>query len=157
MKKIIQTYANIIQEDLSRTYYKNTFIDFSYLTENNHFLKRVKDKSRNIYGEDQIVKIIHDGIDAFINDNKFKVFRENPGQRNAKLFSIVSKSHDKIKIKAMIWKNSNKEKADAIINDKSIVDYVCRLKTILTNDMTDYPNDISIIVESSNEILIFVD
>lgn len=127
MKKIIQAYENIIQEDLSRTYYKNTFIDFSYLTENNHFLKRVKDKSRNIYSEEQIVKIIHDGIDTFIKDNKFKVFRENPGQRNAKLFSIVSKSHDKIKIKAMIWKNSNKEKADAIINDKPIVDYVVRV------------------------------
>lgn len=52
MKKIIQIYLNIINEDLKRSYYKNSFIDFSYLTENNHFLKRADDKLRNPYTED---------------------------------------------------------------------------------------------------------
>lgn len=58
----------------------------------------------------------------------------------------------------MIWKNSKKEKADAIINDKPIVDFMCRLKTILTNDMYDYKDDIQIVVENNenNEILIYV-
>ena len=157
MKKITQTYLKIINEDLTRLYYKNSFIDFSFLTEDDHFLKRVNDRSRNPYSEDQILKIIHDGIDSFIEDNRYKIYRDNPGQKNAKLFSIISKSHDKIKIKVMLWKNSKKEKADAILYDKPIVDYMCRLKTILTNDMYDYKNDVPIIVENNeDEILIYV-
>ena len=158
MKKIIETYLNIINEDLERSYYKNSFIDFSYLTEKDHFLKRSKNKSRNEYTDDELLKIIQNGIDKFINDNTYKKYRDNPGQANAKCFTIISKSHDKIKLKAQMWKNGKKEKAYAIMNDKPLVDYVCRLRTILTKDMSDYEDDISIIVENNEkEILIFVD
>lgn len=157
MKEFIKTYLTIINEDLERSYYKNSFIDFSYLTEKDHFLKRSKDKTRNEYTDDELLKIIKDGIDKFIGDNAYKKYRDNPGQANAKFFTIISKSHDKIKIKAQIWKNGKKEKAYAIMNDKPIVDYVCRLKTILTNDMNDYKNDVPIIVENNeDEILIYV-
>lgn len=159
MKKFIETYLNnIINEDLERFYYKNAFIDFSYLTENDHFLKRSKDKSRNNYTDDELLKIIQNGIDKFINDNAYKKYRENLGQANAKYFTIISKSHDKIKIKAQMWKNGKKEKAYAIMNDKPLVDYVCRLRTILSKDMYDYEGDIPIIVENNDEeIFIYVE
>lgn len=158
MKNFIDTYLKIINEDISSMYYKNAFIDFSYLTEVNHFNKRASNKNRNVYSDDELIKIIQDGIDKFINDDVFKQYRENPGQENAKFFSIISKSHDKVKIKAQMWKNGKKERIKAIMNDKPIVDYMCRLKTILTKDMFDYKDDISIIVENNkNEIFIYVD
>ena len=158
MKEFIKTYLNIINEDLERLFYKNSFIDFSYLTEKDHFLKRSKDKSRNEYTDDELLKIIQDGIDKFINDNEYKIYRDKPGQANAKFFTIISKSHDKIKIKAQMWKNGKKEKAYAIMNDKPIVDYVCRLRTILSKDMKDYKDDVPIIVENNEEeIFIYVE
>lgn len=104
MKNFINSYLKIINEDLSRTYYKNVFIDFSYLTEKDHFNIRSNDKKRNEYTNDELMKIIQNGIDKFINDNEFKKYRDNPGQINAKFFTIISKSHNKIKIKAQIWK-----------------------------------------------------
>ena len=88
--------------------------------------------------DDELLKIIQDGIDKFINNNEYKIYRDKPGQVNAKFFTIISKSHDKIKIKAQMWKNGKKEKAYAIMNDKPIVDYVCRLRTILSKEMKDY-------------------
>jgi len=157
MKNFINNYLKIINEDLTRTYYKNAFIDFSYLTELDHFNKRASNKVRNNYSDEELLKIIQDAIDKFVNDNAYKQYRDNPGQVNAKFFTIISKSHDKIKIKAKIWKNSKKELAKAIMYDKSVVNYVCRLKTILTKDMHDYTSDIPLIVEDSGELLILVD
>lgn len=157
MKNLIDNYLKIINEDLTRTYYKDAFIDFSYLTELEHFNKRASNKVRNNYSDEELLKIIQDAIDKFINDNIYKQYRDNSGQANAKFFTIISKSHDKIKIKAQLWKNGKKELAKAIMNDKPIVNYVCRLKTILTKDMHDYPGDIPLIVENSEEILILVD
>ena len=158
MNKFNKIYFKIINEELTRTYYKNAFIDFSYLTQVNHFNKRIANKNRNIYTDDEILTIIKAGIDKFINNNEYKKYRDNPGQINAKYFTIISKSHDKIKVKAQLWKNSKKEKADAIANDKPIVDYVCRLKTLLTKDMFDYKGDIPLIVENNeDEIPIYVD
>lgn len=158
MNKFINTYLKIIYEDISPIYYKNTFIDFSYLTQVNHFNKRIADKNRNIYTDDEILTIIKAGIDKFINNNEYKKYRDNPGQINAKCFTIISKSHDKIKIKAKLWKNGKKEKIKAIINDKPLVDYVCRLQTLLTKDMFDYKDDIPLIVENNeDEIPIYVD
>lgn len=158
MNKFNKIYFKIINEELTRTYYKNAFIDFSYLTQVNHFNKRIANKNRNMYTDDEILTIIKAGIDKFINNNEYKKYRDNPGQINAKYFTIISKSHDKIKIKAQLWKNSKKEKADAIANDKTIVDYVCRLKTLLTKDMFDYKGDIPILVENNeDEIPIYVD
>ena len=149
MKNFIDNYLKIINEDLTRTYYKNAFIDFSYLTELEHFNKRASNKIRNNYSDAELLKIIQNAIDKFITDNAYKQYRDNPGQAN-------SKSHNKIKIKAKIWKNSKKELAKAIMYDKPVVDYVCRLKTILTKDMHDYVNDIPLIVEDTEEILIIV-
>lgn len=157
MKNFVDNYLKIINEDLTRTYYKDAFIDFSYLTELEHFNKRASNKVRNNYSDEELLKIIQDAIDKFINDNIYKQYRDNPGQANVKFFTIISKSHDKIKIKAQLWKNGKKELAKAIMNDKPIVNYVCRLKTILTKDMHDYPGDIPLIVENSEEILILVD
>lgn len=159
MKNLIKNYLKIINEDLNRTYYKNAFIDFSYLTEKDHFNIRSNDKNRNTYSDEELMKIIQDALDKFISDNAFKRYRDNPGQINAKYFTIISKSHDKIKIKAQIWKNGKKELAKAIMNDKPIVNYVCRLKTILVKDMIDHNGDIPIIVEEfdRNKIEILVD
>lgn len=44
------------------------------------------------------------------------------------------------------------------MNDKPIVNYVCRLKTILVKDMFDYEGDIPIIVENmeNENIIIYV-
>lgn len=158
MKNFKDAYLKIINEDLERTYYKNTFIDFSYLTEKDHFIFRSKNKSRNTYSDEEIMKIVKDGIDKFITDNAYKQYRDNPGQANAKFFTIISKSHNKIKIKAQIWKNDKKELANAIMYDKPIVNYVCRLRTILTKDMIDYKEDIPLIVENmeNENIMIYV-
>ena len=76
MNKFINTYLKIIYEDISPIYYKNTFIDFSYLTQVNHFNKRIADKNRNIYTDDEILTIIKAGIDKFINNNEYKLIRK---------------------------------------------------------------------------------
>ena len=159
MKCLMQNYLNLIFEDIQPMYYKNSYIDFSYLTEMNHFSKRAANKKRNIYSDNEIVKIVQNAIDKFITDSTFKKYRDNPGISAAKNFTIISKSHDEIKIKAKIWKNGKRERINAIMNDKPIVDYVCRLITILTKDMVDYTNDISLIVEnnSNKSEIIYVD